>query len=92
MSLLKAYNERNIASSSEESKNLRGLRNKHLNIKKNNTIEMPLIEEKRSASTIEKYFNKDSSLISNCFDAFRQAKINANSKIVQILIYIKNQK
>ena len=92
MSLLKAYNERNIASSSEESKNLRGLRNKHLNIKKNNTIEMPLIEEKRSASTIEKYFNKDSSLISNCFDAFRQAKINANSKIVQILAKLKAER
>ena len=69
-----------------------GRANKHLNIKKNNTIEMPLIEEKRSASTIEKYFNKDSSLISNCFDAFRQAKINANSKIVQILAKLKAER
>lgn len=93
LNLLRSYNERNVGSSSDESGKIIGIRKRTPGHKRTSTTFMPLIEEKvRAESTIPKKKNRKNSLISNCFEGFRQAKINANSKTIQILTKLKAER
>ena len=91
MSLLRAYNERQVGSSSDESKNVRGFVNKSPTYQKIK-VYMPEIVEKRTNTAVPKSIDRTDSLVFNCFDSFHKAKVSANTKTNKILAKMKAER
>ncbi|OMJ93854.1 hypothetical protein SteCoe_3043 [Stentor coeruleus] len=91
--LIKAYNEKNFAGSSEEFMKLRKhKRQTSKSPSKNLSIQMPEISERRSKSTLQKLSKQKGFLMANCFDSFRKAKLEVNTKTMQILAKLKAER
>ena len=91
LSVIRAYNERNTITGSEDSKHLKAFRHKST-INKKYISEMPSIIEKKLYSPIQQHLDHQLSMVSNCFEGFRQAKSDANSKTIKILAKLKAER